>query len=147
MKKVENQYGYGAKISTKKNSKHTKLTNADKATHAEEMALDKIYLKKTKKIINVSIIVIRITPSSTATNYKLANSRPCLMCMHKIKNTTSSGYRVTNVYFSDNNGQILKYKLRDLVKEKQHISKFYRFTHVPKMIRDEFDDDDPNKFI
>lgn len=152
MKKVKNPNEYEAQTLDKKSnstspsdltipkSTHRKvLTHADKSTHAEEMALDKVYLKKTSKIINVSIIVIRITPSSTPDHYTLTNSRPCIMCMHKIKNTVPFGYRVTNVYFSNNNGDIVKYKLRDIIKEKQHLTKFHKISQLPKNLINEFE--------
>lgn len=109
-------------------TKPVKLNNINKATHAEEMAIDKFYLKKAKKIINVSLIVIRITPSSTPVKYELRNSKPCIVCMHKVSHTEQFGYRINNIYFSDDNGNILRYKLRDIIKEEAHISKFYRLT-------------------
>lgn len=119
-------------------TKPVKFGDMNKATHAEEMAIDKCYLKKAKKIINVSLIVIRITPSSTPSKYQLRNSKPCVICMHKIANTEYSGYRITTIYFSDDNGNILRYKLRDIIKEKGHVSKFYRLTGatIPGYIND-----------
>lgn len=139
-----NHYEYEAKPS--KNHRN-KLSYVDKAIHAEEMAIDKIHFKKARKIINVSIIVIRITLSSTIDCYHLANSRPCIACMHKINNTTPLGFRINNVYFSDNNGNILRYKLRDIIKEKQHVSKFYRIVNIPKYLTYNDDDYDANKQI
>lgn len=89
-----------------------------KSTHAEEMALDKIVKNKTKKIIDVSLLVIRISARSTCGSYKLCNSRPCAACMYKMSNSVENGYRVSKVYFSDDNGDIVCYKLRDILLEK-----------------------------
>jgi len=126
----------------KKNLNTTKpnpATIADKSTHAEEMAIDKIQKNKTKKKINVSLLVIRITTASTLDSYVLSNSRPCVACIHKIKNMGYHGYKISKIYFSNEHGNIVCYKLRDIVKEKQHISKFYRGTNIPKKYTNEFE--------
>lgn len=102
------------------------------------MALQKIQEHKPKKIIDVSIIAIRITRSSTVESYHLIDSRPCVSCMYKIKTSVNMGYRVNKVYFSDTNGDIVCYKLRDIVKEKQFVSKFYRISNIPKVLIKEF---------
>ncbi|XWV25661.1 cytidine deaminase [Tupanvirus deep ocean] len=118
---------------------HKKLSYTEKSTHAEEMAIDKLHKNKKRKLINVSLLVIRITYGSTADIYNLSNSRPCVACMSKIKNLTNFGYRVTKVYFSNENGDIVCYRLRDILKEKQYLSKFYRVSTIPKNFMIEFD--------
>ena len=118
------------------------LLYSDKAIHAEEMAIDKIKKNNKKKLINVSLMVIRISPSSTSNDFHLSNSRPCAICMLKIKNMVHFGYKISKVYFSNSNGQIVCYKLKNLIQEKQYLSKYYRTTSIPKILRHEFDLDD-----
>ncbi|AVL93630.1 putative cytidine deaminase [Megavirus vitis] len=135
MKKISDQY------SSQKSHvcKHRRfLSYADKSTHAEEMALDKLKKNRSKRIIDVSLIVIRITPSSTPDSYKLANSRPCIGCIHKIKNSFNYGVRINKIYFSNENGEIICYKLRDILSEKQHLSKYHRMSMIPKKYTNEF---------
>ena len=131
-------------ILKKVNQEDTKYTNHkknfyyNKATHAEEMALDKIVKPKSRKIIDVSLLVIRISCGSTCSKYKLCNSRPCAACMYKIKNSVQSGYRVSKIYFSNDNGDIVCYKIRDIIAEKQFVSKYYRLTAIPKKLTNVF---------
>ena len=101
-------------------------TYTDKSIHAEEMALDKLPRNRTKRIIEVSIIVIRISRSSNADTYILSNSRPCASCMRQIENNTHRGYRISKVYFSNDSGAILCYKLRNIIKDEPFISKLER---------------------
>ncbi len=84
-------------------------------------------------------MVIRISPSSTTETYTLSNSRPCAVCLLKIKNMECFGYKISKVYFSNKNGEIVCYKLQNLIKEKQYISKYYRSTAIPKRLLREFD--------
>ncbi|XWV26641.1 putative cytidine deaminase [Tupanvirus soda lake] len=116
-----------------------KLSYTEKSTHAEEMAIDKLKKNKKRKLISVSLLVIRISYGSTVDVYNLSNSRPCVACMSKIKNLTNFGYKVTKVYFSNENGDIVCYKLRDILKEKQYLSKFYRVSTIPRSFMSEFD--------
>ena len=116
------------------------MSYSSRSIHAEEAAMDKIQPNRKGKIINVSLLVIRITPASTVDSYKLANSRPCIACMYRIKNLVYNGYRVTKVYFSNEEGEIISYRLRDIVAEKQHhLTKYYRVSGIPKKYIDEFD--------
>ncbi len=133
--KVDMQY-----TCTKECNKST-LNYCDKSTHAEEMAIDKLRKNNKPKLIDISLLVIKITPASTIESYRLSNSRPCIACMYKIKNITYSGYRLSKIYFPNENGQIICYKLRDILKEKQYVSKYYRLATIPKSYLREFEID------
>lgn len=126
----------------KKETKYHKaakpVKNSIRSTHAEEMAIDKLKKNTSRKIINLSLIVIRISPGSVPGDYTLGNSRPCAACMYKIKNSLKLGYRINKVYYSDDIGDILCYKLRDILNEKQHVSSFYRRNSIPKNLLKEF---------
>lgn len=116
---------------TKKNSKNI-IHPYPKTIHAEETAINKIQINKNRKKIEVSLLVIRITPSSTIDNYRLTNSKPCVSCISKIRNIEQIGYKITKIYFSDEQGDIICYKLRDILTEKQYLTKYYRRTNIPK---------------
>ena len=129
---------------TKKNIKSYNYGNtiyidtAIPSTHAEEMALEKLKPNYGKKIIKISLLVIRISQASTPTKYTLGNSRPCASCLYKIKNSISIGYKIDKVYFSNDFGNIICYKLRDIIKEKQFVSRYYRMHTIPKKLKNEF---------
>jgi hypothetical protein len=110
--------------------------------HAEQDALSKLhtktYRRKTNNLTKVSIIAIRISSASTPEKYKLLNSRPCADCMYNIINTEHLGYRVSHIYFSDDNGDIIKYKTSDLVNKPQFVSTLRRSTNTPKKLKRSF---------
>ncbi|AKI78957.1 putative cytidine deaminase [Acanthamoeba polyphaga mimivirus] len=125
--------GNTCRISSKRKSKiHKPIHYAYKSIHAEETALDKIKLQRSKKTIKASLLVIRLKPASTPESYSLANSRPCLACLYRIKNSANNGLRINKIYYSNDDGKIICYKLKDILSEKQHLSKFYRISVVPK---------------
>ena len=100
--------------------------------HSEEMAIDKLPKNNSKKIIKVSLCVIRITKASTAHDYTICNSKPCIKCMSLIKNAAlKKGYKINKIYFSNENNEIVCYKLKDLLKEDMHIPKLYQTYGVP----------------
>lgn len=103
------------------------------SVHAEEMAINKLRKNKSKKLIKISLLVIRITEGSTIDSYTLSNSKPCIACVHKIKNVTKLGYKIDKIYYSDSNGNILFFKLRELLKQKQHLSNYYKSHPLPKL--------------
>lgn len=92
--------------------------------HAEMDAIRKlppIPLKAKKKKIN--LIVIRIDRFGN-----LRNSGPCFKCiqyMQRLNLTTS--YKIENVYYSDQDGNIVVIKLADLIdQENKHVSYAFR---------------------
>lgn len=103
--------------------------------HAEEMALDKI--KICDKKLKVSLLVIRIKEASNPNSYSLTSSRPCIACMYRIKNNTK--LNITKLYFSNENGEIIYHKVRDFIKEKQHIPLFYKKIKICKKFLKEFE--------
>ena len=54
-------------------------------------------------------------------------SKPCKHCIIGMQNIPKKyGFKIKNVLYSDQNGNIVKTTLNELVIGKQHISKFYR---------------------
>ena len=93
--------------------------------HAEDMAIDKLPHINCKRRKKINILVIRITSSSNSEKYKLVNSQPCKNCVEKM--SYIQGYKVKKIYYSNENGEIVCCKLRDLANKSQHITKFNRY--------------------
>lgn len=90
--------------------------------HAEENCVQKLLPKKFKRIVNVSILVIRINLEGG-----LSMSKPCFKCIEKMNDAHKYGYRIKNVYYSTKEGNIVKTSLSKLTNEPdKHISKFFR---------------------
>ena len=91
--------------------------------HAECDAITKlISLKPKKKLENISILVIRVSPKN-----KIQSSKPCNNCIETmIHLPPKKGYIITNIYYSDISGNIIKSSLNNLKKEERHYSKFYK---------------------
>lgn len=91
--------------------------------HAEHAAINKLkpsYRKKRLQTIN--LLVIRISK-----NNKLQSSKPCTNCIQNMKTLPEKkGYKIKNVYYSNNDGDIVKSNFQILEKEEQHLSRFYR---------------------
>jgi cytidine deaminase len=99
-------------------------TNGDSAgIHAEHDAINKLKpLYKKKRLVPINILVIRVSKSN-----KLQNSKPCANCIQVMKNLPEKkGYIIKNVYYSNNNGEIVKSSLKNLENEEPHYSRYYR---------------------
>lgn len=82
--------------------------------HAEINAFMKINKWKNRPKI-LDLLVIRYSKSG-----KLGESRPCFHCIMKLK---QSNIGLRNVYYSTNNGIIIKEKFNNMLYLKKHISK------------------------
>jgi hypothetical protein len=91
--------------------------------HAEQDAINKLKpLVIKKRQININLLVIRFSK-----NNKIGNSKPCANCIHMMKiMPQKKGYKIKNIYYSDDQGNIVKSSLNILEKEEQHYSRFYR---------------------
>ena len=91
--------------------------------HAERDAINKLKpLERKKHLQNINMLVIRFSK-----NNKLQNSKPCANCIQTMKTLPQKkGYRIRNIYYSDDNGEILKTTLANLENEELHYSRFYR---------------------
>jgi hypothetical protein len=95
--------------------------------HAEHDAIRKLLpLKNKKRLKAVSILVIRLSVKN-----KLQSSKPCSNCIEIMKNLPIKiGYKIKDVYYSDNEGNIVKTNLNNLDNEEKHYSSFYRKRHT-----------------
>ena len=78
--------------------------------HAERNAIDKLPFQK--KISDINLLVIRFSK-----NGKICMSKPCHNCINfMLKYPSKKGYNIKKVYYSDENGDIIKtnlYKLKN----------------------------------
>ena len=77
--------------------------------HAEEDAINKLPINK-KNPIYVSLVVIRNSGNDNC----LKNSKPCSNCQKKIIKAKQKGYIISNIYYSNENGNIDKIKISQL---------------------------------
>jgi hypothetical protein len=91
--------------------------------HAEYDAIRKLLpLKNNKKLKNINILVIRISGKN-----KLQSSKPCANCIECMKKLpVKLGYRIQNIYYSNDDGSIIKTNLYNLDNKETHYSGFYR---------------------
>ena len=91
--------------------------------HAEHNALTKLKpLKIKKKLEPINLLVIRLSKTN-----KIQSSKPCNNCI-KIMETIPErkGYKIQNIYYSDDKGNIIKTSLNILKNEEHHYSRYYR---------------------
>ena len=59
----------------------------------------------------------------------MGNSKPCIHCILRLKDLPSKGYILNRIYYTTNDGSIVKCKLNDLLNDTEiHVSAFYRGT-------------------
>lgn len=91
--------------------------------HAEHDAINKLKpLSRNKHLKNINMLVIRFSK-----NYKIQNSKPCANCIKTMKTLPEKkGYRIKNIYYSNQNGEIVKSNINKLENEELHYSRFFR---------------------
>lgn len=93
--------------------------------HAEYDAIRKLLpLRRKRKLMNINIIVIRLSVKN-----KLQSSKPCINCINTMKTLPPKlGYKIVDIYYSNDNGEIIKSSIKNLDSEEPHYSSFYRKT-------------------
>lgn len=91
----------------------------DEYRHSEVDAILKLkFLRhKLKKPVKLEILVIKV--SSTR---QLGLSKPCIHCLIALSSIPKTGYIITDIYYSNENGDIIKTTLKTLLNEEHHIS-------------------------
>ncbi len=94
--------------------------------HAEHDAIKKLLpLKRKKRLVNINILVIRLSGKN-----KLQSSKPCINCINIMKTLPPKlGYKIQDIYYSNEEGLIVKTNFKTLDNEEPHYSRFYRHTH------------------
>jgi deoxycytidylate deaminase len=99
------------------------------SAHAEEVALDKLCRNKSlrkNRIVDVYLLVIRLTCSSTSETYTLNNSRPCVVCVKRMVDALDFGFRIKKVFYSNSQNEIVSVKFSTLLEEEHYVTKFYK---------------------
>jgi len=93
------------------------------SVHAEIDLLRNLpILRKKKNLKKIDIEVFKI--SGTKENPRLGNSKPCWNCICTLfKFSPKKGYRIGNVYYSNELGDICKTTLNKLLLDKPYISR------------------------
>jgi hypothetical protein len=93
--------------------------------HAECDAIHKLPpLPRKKKLEKVNILIVRFTK-----NGKIRNSKPCTNCITKMSLLPPyKGYSIKYVYYSNDDGTIVKTNLRSLQNEPAYYTRFDRDT-------------------
>ena len=96
--------------------------------HAEHDAINRLKpLQYKKHLQQINMLVIRLSK-----NNKLQNSKPCANCINNMKILPEKkGYKIKNIYYSDDNGEIIKTSLKNLENEELHYSRFFRRRKIP----------------
>jgi cytidine deaminase len=91
--------------------------------HAECDAILKLMsLKNKKKLESINLLVIRLS-----TKNKIQSSKPCSNCIETMKTLPQKkGYKIEHIYYSDEEGNIIKTTLNKLDSEEKHYSKYFR---------------------
>lgn len=91
--------------------------------HAEHDAIRKLCpLKRKKRLENINMLVIRLSGKN-----KLQSSKPCINCINIMKTLPHKlGYKIRDIYYSNENGEIVKSSLKNLEMESPHYSRYYR---------------------
>lgn len=91
--------------------------------HAEHDAINRLKpLTRKKHLQNINMLVIRISKIN-----KLQNSKPCANCIEIMRLLPEKkGYRIKNIFYSDENGNIIKSNLKNLENDNLHYTKFFR---------------------
>lgn len=94
--------------------------------HAEASAIQKLPIRKNKKLKKINILVIKTSPTG-----KLGNSKPCYKCLMDLSSKPHlKGYRIDTVFYTNENGEIDSQKLKNLISEgNYHLSAYYRNTN------------------
>ena len=91
--------------------------------HAECDAILKLRpLKNKKKLQSINLLVIRLSSKN-----KIQSSKPCNNCIETMKILPQKkGYKIENIYYSNEEGNIIKTNLNKLDLEEKHYSKYYK---------------------
>jgi cytidine deaminase len=94
----------------------------NKSIHAEVDAINRIKNKKQGKTQKVSLFVMRVNKKK-----EITISKPCKHCIAQMNTIINKNYKISDVYYSDNNGEIIKSSLNSLTIDPcKHISRLDR---------------------
>lgn len=101
----------------------------DAGVHSEHDAINKLKpLYRKRHLESVNILVVRLSKSNN-----LLNSKPCANCIQTMLTLPQKkGYCIKYVYYSNDNGSIVKTSLKKLSNQDLHYSSFNKkYTRKP----------------
>ena len=95
--------------------------NEYKSCHAEHEAINRLKNRNTKQLMGINIYVLRNTLTRS-----VGMSKPCAHCLAIMCTLPQKkGYKINNIFYTDQNGTIEKKKLGELLNDDLHISRMY----------------------
>ena len=95
--------------------------NEYKSCHAEHEAINRLKNRNTKQLMGINIYVLRTTLTGS-----IGMSKPCAHCLAIMCSLPQKkGYKINNIFYTDQNGNIEKKKLGELLNDDLHISRMY----------------------
>lgn len=89
--------------------------------HAEHNALQKLKNRDTKKLLSINIFVLK-----TSLTGVVGNSKPCAHCLAiMLTLPLKKGYKISNIYYTNSDGNIEKRKLSELILDDLHVTKLF----------------------
>jgi cytidine deaminase len=89
--------------------------------HAEHNAIQKLKNRETKKLLPINIFVLKTTLTGV-----IGNSKPCSHCLGVMLTLPQKkGYKISNIYYTNTEGNIEKKKLNELLNEELHITRLF----------------------
>lgn len=91
--------------------------------HAEHDAILKLKpVNYKRRLININMLIIRISKRN-----KIQSSKPCINCIQKLNYLPEKkGYKIKNIYYSNDYGELVKTNLYKLENEDLHYTRFFR---------------------
>jgi len=107
------------------------MTRDQLSYHAEHNAIQKLPNRYSKKLLPINIFVLKTTMTGI-----IGNSKPCAHCLAVMSSLPiKKGYRISNIFYTNSDGNIEKKKLEDLFKEDLHYSRLYADTDFKLKVR------------
>ena len=97
------------------------IREIDKSIHAEHDAIMRLKQRYSRKLLPINILVIKTTLSGI-----IGMSKPCAHCLTIMTTLPQKlGYRIANIFYTTQSGDIEKKKLSELLSEDMHVSKLF----------------------
>jgi cytidine deaminase len=94
------------------------MARDNQSFHAEHNAIMKLRSRDTKKLMSINIFVLKTSMTGI-----IGNSKPCAHCLDMMLNLPpKKGYRISNILYTNTEGNIEKKKLTELMNDDIHIS-------------------------
>ncbi len=94
------------------------MARDNQSIHAEHNAIQKLKSRDTKRLLPINIFVLKTSMTGV-----IGNSKPCAHCLDIMCYLPpKKGYRISNIFYTNADGNIEKKKLVDLMNDDLHFS-------------------------